>query len=63
MGVPVWLFAIVAAAVAPLCVRLYASMLQQYVRRKTEAALADHENGAFPASPREETKGGGGSTG
>jgi len=36
----VWLFAIVAAATAPLCVRFYASALQKHARKRTEHALA-----------------------
>jgi hypothetical protein len=38
--VPVWLIAIVAAAAAPFCVRLYASAIQKHVRKRTEERLA-----------------------
>jgi hypothetical protein len=52
-----WLFAIVAAASAPLCVRLYASALQKHARRRTERALAlaDLDAGS-PDEPSEDTK-------
>jgi hypothetical protein len=57
--VPVWLFAIVAAAAAPLCVRLYASAIQKHVRKRTEQALA--HAGVFGGEGRkEETKEAGG---
>jgi hypothetical protein len=52
-----WLFAILAAASAPLCVRLYASALQKQARKRTERALAlaDLEAGS-PHESQEDTK-------
>jgi hypothetical protein len=35
-----WLFAILAAAAAPVCVRAYASVLQKRARTRTERALS-----------------------
>ena len=54
---PLWLFAILAAASAPLCVRLYASALQKHARRRTERALAlaDIDAGS-PDESQEEPK-------
>jgi hypothetical protein len=39
-SVPVWLVAILAAAAAPSCVRLYADALEKRVRARTQRMLA-----------------------
>jgi hypothetical protein len=43
LSIPVWLVALVAAAAAPSCVRLYESSLERRARRRTERALAGGE--------------------
>lgn len=45
MSVPIWLVALVAAAAAPSCVRLYASSIEKRARLRTERALASAEQG------------------
>ena len=56
-----WLFAIVAAAAAPLCVRFYASAIQKHVRKRTEETLAlAAVDGDVERRSKEETKEAGG---
>jgi hypothetical protein len=45
-SVPLWLVALVAAAAAPSCVKLYASSLEKKARLRTERALASVGRGA-----------------
>jgi hypothetical protein len=40
VSIPIWLVALVAAAAAPSCVRLYASSVEKRARLRTERALA-----------------------
>jgi hypothetical protein len=49
-GVPVWLLALVAAALAPTILRLYAKRIEERRRRRTERAMEE-------AIARERTEG------
>jgi hypothetical protein len=59
-GVPTWVLALVAAAVAPSCVRLFASSLERRVQRRTVDTVAQVIQRSSPVgahtSAGEETK-------
>jgi hypothetical protein len=56
-GVPTWVLALVAAAVAPSCVRLFASSLERRVQRRTVDTVAQVIQRSSPhTSAGEETK-------
>jgi hypothetical protein len=56
LAAPVWLVALVLAAVAPWCVRALESSIEQRARRKTAAVLARADGtGARTASGAHDT--------
>jgi hypothetical protein len=57
VSVPIWLVALVAAAAAPSCVRLYASSVERRARLRTERALASAQQGTHASLGERASKG------